>query len=652
MSEEKSVTMCSIGELLNYNFVIPSYQRGYRWDEIQVNDLLNDIYEFHQNNNEGFYCLQPLVLKNISDEKISDKKILDELKLENKDNVYEVIDGQQRLTTIYLILKYLKKEEIFNIIYTTRLKNKEDELISLNDLFEKNENIIKENKIDNIDNIDFEYIKTSYEVIKKWFESNKENKGKDENKSIEEIIKYILLDGEKVKFIWYEPKPSDNANPIEIFTRINIGKIPLTNSELIKALFLQKANFIQDENFDKALYEHTQIEIASEWDYIENTLQDDRFWGFINNDMNKKYNRIDYIFEIVSDKLLEKDKQDKKISEENLKEIGEDGYKTFRYFYKKWKDNKDKKDNEKKMSFMEDTWKEIRYCFYAMNKWYNDLIFYHYIGFLIHCDNKENNILNLYNSYIGSTKENFKTDLIRRIKEIIIKKINYEIIDKKDKKEISFNIKYDSTDKEIIRNFLLLYNIEYMLKNQSSNAKFPFDLFKKQKWDIEHIESQTPQSTEEKEEYIENILNIKNINTYYNLTNFTEIFENYKKNKNNENIDIWDKFINIFYKENNNKENDDEEFKNSLGNLTLLDSSTNRGYGNAFFVIKRKIILEKDKNSYFIPIGTKNVFLKYFDDDISVSTVHRWTKNDASKYEEDISKTLKKFFLPNKEDKQ
>ncbi|MEI0701933.1 DUF262 domain-containing protein [Brachyspira intermedia] len=106
MSEENSVKMCSIGKLLNYNFVIPSYQRGYRWDEIQVNDLLNDIYEFHQNNNEGFYCLQPLVLKNISDEKISDKKILDELKLENKDNVYEVIDGQQRLTTIYLILKY------------------------------------------------------------------------------------------------------------------------------------------------------------------------------------------------------------------------------------------------------------------------------------------------------------------------------------------------------------------------------------------------------------------------------------------------------------------------------------------------------------------------------------------------------------------
>ena len=305
---------------------------------------------------------------------------------------------------------------------------------------------------------------------------------------------------------------------------------------------------------------------------------------------------------------------------------------------------------------MQDTWKEIRYCFYAMNKWYNDLTFYHYIGFLIHCDNKENNILNLYNSYIKcSTKENFKTYLIERIKEIIITKykINYEIIDKEeiiDKKEISFNIKYDSTDKEIIRNFLLLYNIEYMLKNQSSNAKFPFDLFKGKTWDIEHIESQTPQSPEEVEKYIEYILNIKNIDTYYNLSNFKKEFENYKnKNNNEKNIDIWNEFIKIFYKD--NKENDDEEFKNSLGNLTLLDSSTNRGYGNAFFVIKRKIILEKDKNSYFIPICTKYVFLKYFDENIETSNVHQWTESDASKYEEDIYETLKDF-LPDKEKKQ
>ena len=68
-NSNKSVEMCTVKDLLdnNYNFVIPSYQRGYRWDEIQVKDLLNDIYEFNQNNDKGFYCLQPLVLKKILD---------------------------------------------------------------------------------------------------------------------------------------------------------------------------------------------------------------------------------------------------------------------------------------------------------------------------------------------------------------------------------------------------------------------------------------------------------------------------------------------------------------------------------------------------------------------------------------------------------
>ncbi|WP_304330840.1 DUF262 domain-containing protein [Brachyspira innocens] len=110
--DNKSVDMRSIKKLKGCNFVIPSYQRGYRWEKREVEDLLNDIYEFKQSNNEGFYCLQPLVLKKISD------------------NVYEVIDGQQRLTTIYLILKYLKskniiEENIYTITYSTREDSKE-----------------------------------------------------------------------------------------------------------------------------------------------------------------------------------------------------------------------------------------------------------------------------------------------------------------------------------------------------------------------------------------------------------------------------------------------------------------------------------------------------------------------------------------------
>ena len=611
-NSNKSVEMRTVKDLLdnNYNFVIPSYQRGYRWDEIQVKDLLNDIYEFNQNNNEGFYCLQPLVLK-----KISDEKKLNELGFKYKNNVYEVIDGQQRLTTIYLILKYLKSIfdnniNMYSITYSTRTDSKTflEETLTDKELSEKE-------KERYITHIDFEYIYNAYHTIKKWFKNNKENKGKDENKSIEEIIKDILLDGEKVQFIWYEP--SDNANAIEIFTRINIGKIPLTNSELIKALFLQKANF----KYDNALYEHTQIEIASEWDYIENTLQDNRFWGFINNDMDKKYNRIDYIFEIVSNKLKG---EDKKLSDEGKKAIGDDNYKTFRYFYKKWK------DNENKMSFMQDTWKEIRYCFYAINKWYNDLTFYHYIGYVIYFSNKKvERFSNIYNLYTDKIKNQFVEELKKIIKE--------EIINDIDINELNYE---KEKDKLKIRKILLLYNIEYMLKNKSSNSKFPFDLFKGKTWDIEHIDPRTTNNLikkEDKKDWLKIVMEDYNIDN-----NIKSEIEKYLDDDNNKNFEeLYDSIVKSLFDE---EDKDNEIDRDLLYNLTLLDSHTNRSYGNAFFKSKRKRIIEEDKKGNFIPICTKNIFLKYFN--LNASTIYKYTKDDAEAYGNDLDETLKEF-LPN-----
>lgn len=75
----------SINDLLGNDFYVPSYQRGYRWTPIQVTELLTDIWDFHRKPGkipEEFYCLQPIVVK-----------------LNNGE--WELIDGQQRLTTIF-----------------------------------------------------------------------------------------------------------------------------------------------------------------------------------------------------------------------------------------------------------------------------------------------------------------------------------------------------------------------------------------------------------------------------------------------------------------------------------------------------------------------------------------------------------------------
>jgi len=230
--KENKIGLKSVAQLLDMKFFVPSYQRGYRWTEQQVKDLLEDIQDFsltkHQ---EGeFYCVQPLVVREMNEE---EKK---QNSLEGK--WYEVIDGQQRLTTMYLILTYLKdvikmsgyRDDLYQIEYQ-RETNKEQSLLQgISNITEINDN-----------RADLYYLTKAYCVIKNWFEENKIKKPK---------YCETLLDEEKgdksnnIRFIWYE---SVDEDPIKVFTRLNIGKISLTNAELIKALFLNRSNFA--ENF-------------------------------------------------------------------------------------------------------------------------------------------------------------------------------------------------------------------------------------------------------------------------------------------------------------------------------------------------------------------------------------------------------------------
>ena len=80
---------------------------------------------------------------------------------------------------------------------------------------------------------------------------------------------------------------------------------------------------------------------------------------------------------------------------------------------------------------------------------------------------------------------------------------------------------------------------------------------------------------------------------------------------------------------------------NDISNLALLDSETNRGYKNAVFPFKRNTIIEKDKQGKFIPICTKNVFLKYFSQ--YPPKISFWTQDDRDKYYEDLENVLDNF---------
>lgn len=611
----------SINELLGMNFFIPSYQRGYKWTQQQVKDLLDDIQEFIDKKSDGFYCIQPLVVKkslSISDEN-EYKQELENIKSDS-DLLYatekllsdftkwEVIDGQQRLTTIYILLSHLSiTDRIYTIEYETRQNSK---------LFLKK---IDESNYD--DNIDYFHMVKAKEQIDKWF-----NDKKDEQKN---QFTETLLD--KVKFIWYE---SVNENPIKVFTRLNIGKISLTNAELIKALFLNKSNF-RDVDYKRIKLE--QQEIAGEWDTIENTLQNDEFWLFLNELDYHKPTRIDFIFDLICN-------QDSlKLLPEEMKDIGIDEYRTFRYFYSWFK---------RKSNIME-CWQIIKFYYQTFQEWFNDLELYHYVGFLIvHKENISEIILEWNKE--NQTKSTFVSDYLNlKIKNIIAKCSDSD-------KQYDIN----GSPKTQCHPILLLHNIQTIINQNKSLIKddkyklpvfykFPFHLFKKEKWDVEHIDSHT-----------ENPLENEKVQNEWLRASLIGITENklreeikaYLSKKADEKLLFEDLHRKIISSTTDNKLTDNQ--KDKLWNFTLLDASTNRGYGNGIFPAKRRVIIGKDQGKNisldddlniiesdgaiaFVPQCTKNVFLKYYSP--TTNSLREWNKDDAQAYQDNIQTVLKEF---------
>lgn len=212
-------------------FVIESYQRGYRWSKDEIEHLLEDIDEMPDEQN---YCLQPVVVK-------------------NRDGVYELIDGQQRLTTLYLIIKYLSlyMNLKYSIEYTTR--KSENGHIGSKDLLENIDTIDLNSSSSNIDEL---FIKKAYAIISNWFKDEKSKMNSFSGK----LQNYVTI-------IWYEVDVEEDS--IGIFTRLNIGKISLTNAELVKALFLSKGKKDNRGFYTGNPYgidDKKQHEIALQWD--------------------------------------------------------------------------------------------------------------------------------------------------------------------------------------------------------------------------------------------------------------------------------------------------------------------------------------------------------------------------------------------------
>jgi uncharacterized protein with ParB-like and HNH nuclease domain len=639
---EKNIEIRSIKSLLDQKekFNIPRYQRGYRWEKNQIIELLDDIYDYglkaYKSNTSGetvgdFYCLQPVVVKQNKQK-------------EPGETWWDIIDGQQRLTTIYIIIKYLQsfypmaQIPLFIIDYE-RDEGQGCDFLNNITFVKSNDNSISPKNI-NTDNVDIYHMDKCSIYIKDWF---------TDHHGAEDYIKMILtsMDENNVSVIWYEINTNtdneNSVNPIEVFRRLNIGKIPLTDSELIKAFLLQGDRYQRNE--DKYIHQRLS-EIAKEWDNIEYHLQNDEMWAFLNNNNYKPEARIDYLFKLLSENwnLTLNEKQRIAVSDKQFE---------YRVFEKYISNKRREKGNNIKT--VADIFDEINLLFSVLFEWYNDRRMYHYIGFLVYHNEKESEkfikLLFRYFQGDGPSDGNHcqnghkKEECLDYVKTEIKKIISLEQNQKLE------TLNYYKHHTKILQ-ILLFLNIESTVRLEKEDTYFPFHLYKREEQSIEHIYPRTPEEMDYDQAKLWLKSNALTVSSIINNTNRPEYEKNGCENINERINDLVkhpndEHFKNEFeilshdieklYEEMQNTSADETE---TLSNYALVGKAVNSKLSNSSFVDKREIIIKiidgketdsnGDKFDKYIPVCTRNVFQKYYT--LQPDNIILWDKKDRTAY--------------------
>lgn len=608
------MAITSIDKLMGRTFFVPSYQRGYRWGRQEVEALLNDLWEFYlQTDGEKnvFYCLQPIVLYK------------DEQAREN------LLDGQQRLTTIYLLLSYLdsrRREEgydksLFRLEYATR----ED---SADFLAEK---LFAAEDSEVASNVDYYYMRAAYGYIKDWFTQAPKYPG-----AAGKLIPLLLDEdgkGPNVRVIEYHIE--DDSDPIDVFLRLNQGKIPLTDAELTKALFLQS------DKYDAKLLPYVSPKldlIASEWYAYEQQLSVPKFWHFISPyDAQSTPPSIRLLLELAARDLQSA------TSDQNTTVLW-DSKKYTHPCYTIFSDYLQGYSGEERLKKIGEIWERIYTIFGLISEWYEDQELYHHIGYLM-CTEPSKRIT-LLHKLLKQAKTCTAPELKASLRREIGKKIE----------AIRLNeLSYEERPADIHR-ILLLHNIHQHIFT-SEQIRFPFDLYTKEKWSLEHIYAQQSEPLQNREEQIgfieEHIATFREdafgdgeetSSLIVRLEDIRSQIQEPEK-KESERVSLFEEALGLITAFEVNQMGDTGSL-HGLQNLCLLSRGVNSALSNRTFARKREIMREivMTAAQEYIPMATRRVFLKYYS--ASPKDNSYWRREDAEAYMEHIRSVCKHYTSP------
>jgi hypothetical protein len=542
------------------DFFIPAYQRGYRWGEQEVGRLLDDI----RDSPGPRYYLQPIVVKR------------------RGDGSWELVDGQQRLTTLYLVLQYMKREQLQNVeptyslTYETR-PGSQSYLQRLSDDEARS-------------NIDFFHMFRAYKCIESWFEAFGHRRQHEANQFYGSLF-------EKVQVLWYEAP--DQMDSTLLFTRLNVGRIPLTDAELVKALLLTRHRK-NHSGTDRSL------EFAAQWDAFERDLQVPEVWAFVTVEDESQATHMSLLLDTLAGGPPPPARPLFYTFEALRSTIEADEY---------------------------EFWNRVVDLHSLVIGWYEDRDLFHKVGFLIADGDKFADLVGLA---LGRGRSAFEAELDHRIRRRLNLSANRLL-------ELSYE-----RDGEKCQQALLLMNVETVRMMKNSSERYSFRAHGSGNWSLEHIHAQNAEALRTEEQWSEWLRLHRDA-----LTDLPRLADQEREAL----VARIDAAIPALTEQRFREleqelsavftlaEQESEDGVHSIANLALLDGPDNTALSNSAFEVKRREIIRRDKVGSYIPVCTRNAFLKYYTDAGS-QQLHFWGARDRTGYMEAIRAQIAHYFLP------
>ena len=534
-----------VGDLTE-SFWVPAFQRGYRWGAHEVMRLLDDIWE----SKGAPYYLQPVVVKALPDGR------------------WELIDGQQRLTTLYLIFIYMKNEALqnasagFSLDYETRPEMKGY--------------LADPSTVTGQDNIDSYHVVDAYRTIGEWFDGHQGRRQFVANK----IYAYFF---ESVRIIWYQA-PAD-TNSTAVFTRLNVGRIPLTDAELVKALLLTHADQAPSTR-------GRSIEIAAQWDSIERDLRNPELWAFLTGGARSDSTHISLLLDVLA------------AGPSNTDQPLFHTFHTLR--------SRIQKDPL-------ETWDQVLDLHSLITGWFEDRNLFHRIGFLVATGNN-------LGSLVGLSRDRTKHEFNDLLIELIRTGLALSADGVRD-------LNYERRGSNRLEHALLLMNVETVRRQTNSSERYSFHAHATGKWSLEHVHAQNAELLTRQEQWAEwlrlhrdAVAALPSVDEAAHEVLRQEMDAALSMQKLPQSI-----FRRIEARVITALGGASDLDVHSITNLALLDSGANSALSNSVFEVKRREVLRRDKSGSYIPVCTRNVFLKYYTPDAN-QQLHFWGPADRQGY--------------------